>query len=836
MTIRGGAVNAAELCMALMRADTEGEVVALLRMADYWDRPDLWRFLGDDDNNFATVGNQQSEAVAALIEKIINSVDSRLTNACLEAGIDPTSAEAPRSIREAVARFFEGKDASEVDDKAGRVAYWLDAQALPEGRLLTVTATGNAPDAGWPSITIADQGEGQTPDSFPETFMSLHRSNKLRVPFVQGKFNMGGTGVFQFCDTRHRVQLVVSRRNPGLLSPDAAPRDHEWGFTVVRREPSSAGRRSSVFTYLAPVDVTEPRSGRVLSFSAPTWPILPESDAQVRDAYQRHAPHGALVKLYEYKWQGTKTNIIQARDGLLRRLDQGLPELALPVRVFECRPTYKGHSGSFATNVLGLAARLQRDKKDKLEEGFPRPTVIDIDGKKVRAQVYAFKKDAAGEYRTWRNGVIFAINGQAHASMPIDFFRRKNVGMAYLADSLLVMVDCTDIDGEVREDLFMNSRDRLRENATSARLIAELESFIRDEPALRQLRNRRRAEDLEDRLADSKPLTDVLEDLLKRSPTLAKLFLKGMKLPSPFPKGAGGGTGGNGAGTGGEFKGKLYPTYFHFKGREAGGELAREASAGGRARIAFETDAEDEYFVRELFPGEWTVWRVLENGEQVAWPNTRMDGPRAGLAQLHLDLPEDAAVGSEIVFDIEVTDDMRIDPFVNRVVLRLREGAAGGGGGSRGRRANRPGPGDFGGGGLALPEIKTVREEHWGKYTFHTFTEDSALVVVNAGDDADDDVYDFYVNVDNKYLRTVEKESPKEDPKLLEAKFTYSLVLVGLALIHDDIDRRPADVGTDRDADNSESVESLVARATAALAPIILPLVESIGSLSLDED
>jgi hypothetical protein len=30
----------------------------------------------------------------------------------------------------------------------------------------------------------------------PETFLSLEQSDKHRIPFVQGKFNMGGTAVF----------------------------------------------------------------------------------------------------------------------------------------------------------------------------------------------------------------------------------------------------------------------------------------------------------------------------------------------------------------------------------------------------------------------------------------------------------------------------------------------------------------------------------------------------------------------------------------------------------------------------------------------------------------
>ena len=817
--------DASDLCWQLMQADTEDHVVAILREAGYWDDPEYWRYIADDDNNFATVGNQQAESIAAMIEKIINGVDARLTNACLIAGIGPASPEAPQSIREAVARFFEGKpDAS--SDRAGRVAFWDDAKTTNEGRFLTVAATGNKPP-GWPSISIADDGEGQAPDSFSDTFMSLHRSNKLRIPFVQGKFNMGGTGALQFCSQRHRLQLIVSRRNPALLLPDASPRDRQWAFTVVRREMPTGRERSSVFTYLAPVAASPARRGAVLAFEAEAWPIFPKADSSGRGAYERPATHGSLVKLYEYRWEGTKSNIVMSGDGLLRRLDQGLPELALPVRLYECR-AYGGHTGSFATNLLGLSARLERDKAEKLEEGFPVGSVIDMDGHKVIIKVFAFKKREAGQYRTARNGVIFTINGQAHATLSVDFFRRQRVGMSYLADSLLVTVDCSTIDGGMREDLFMNSRDRLRDNALSRRLEAELESLLREDPALKALRNRRRQEDLADRLSEDKPLAEALEEILKRSPALEKLFLQGQRVTSPFP------SHGTGHGGGGKFQGKPFPTFFRFKGKQQGEELKRGVRLGSRARVAFETDAEDTYFVRDLDPGEWSVWRIIEGQTPMQLPNCRLDGPRSGIATLHLELPNEVAAGDTLVLDIEVSDISRVDPFVNRLVLDVEPptSPSPGGDGKRSRSATT-GNGVRGTtGSLALPEVKRVREAEWGSVSFHTFTEDTALAIVRPDDDHD--IFDFFVNVDNKYVRAMQKES-KDSPRLLEEKFVYSMVLVGLALILDHHNsKRPINADNKNEAGTEESIERLVSRVTMTLAPVILPMIDVVGSLSLE--
>lgn len=118
-------------------------------------------------------------------------------NECLVRGIDPESSDAPESIVEAVAILFEpGADPKGLS--AGRIRNWPDAKRTEVARGITFAATGASPQQGNPCFTISDSGEGQTPDRMPETFLSLTKSNKLRIPFVQGKFNIGGTGALKF--------------------------------------------------------------------------------------------------------------------------------------------------------------------------------------------------------------------------------------------------------------------------------------------------------------------------------------------------------------------------------------------------------------------------------------------------------------------------------------------------------------------------------------------------------------------------------------------------------------------------------------------------------------
>jgi len=810
MTVAG--ISNADLCLALMRADTEDEVIAVLRSAGYWDDPKAWRLFSDNDNNFSVIGNQQAEAVAAFVEKIINSVDARLVDACQRAGVDPEGAEAPATMREAVARFFEGKSHPKPDD--GRIAEWLDDKATTQGRLLTVSATGYEPADGQPSLTVADQGEGQTPDAFPETFMSSQRNNKLRIPFVQGKFNMGGTGAFQFS----KLQLVVSRRNPAFLNGTASERDHQWGFTIVRREPPAPGSKSSVYRYLAPVELDGQEHCGVLAFSADQWPIFPEADETVRDAYRRTSPYGSLVKLYEYTWQGTKSNVVLSGDGLLRRLDIGLPELALPVRVFECRPKYSGGPASFSTNALGLVARLDRERDRVLETGEPIGGVIALaDGKQIKLRVYVFKdKDAAKNYRNARHGVVFGVNGQMHAAYSTEFFTRSRVGLGYLKDSLLVFADCSEIEGRTREDLFMNSRDRLRVNPVSRQLEEKLESFLHQEGTLRVIQNRRRQEATQERLKDDKPLGDVLQKLMRENPILSKLLLDGLTLSTPFPP-----TGG-GRGEHEKFVGRRFPSYFRFKDRKTGEALTRVAHLDSRVRVSFETDAEDSYFVRDSEPGFWSIRRRIgdEYVDAEDWITT---GPKDGVAQLWFDaLPKDAVVGSQLEYLIEVADPSSVDIFQMQLVLKVAAPSDGGGGsGIRKPQANtgkdKHGANESN---LAMPEIYQVDKQHWST---HDFTETSALRIVQ-NPEAEGPVYDFYVNVDNKYLLHSYKQRGAE-ADLLKQQFIYGVVLVGLALLQDH-HRQPT--GSQNGA---EPIEKVVGKVTASVGAILVPMIQMIAGL-----
>lgn len=840
------------LAQSLLAADSEAAVIDLLKTHGYWDDTKAWRLCGDIDGNFATIGNQQARPEAALVEKIVNSVDARLMNECLTQGTDPESTGAPPSIRRAISTFFDGNS---LNSKAeGSIGDWAQKKQLEQARHITLALTGNKPRQGMPCISIADSGEGQSPASFGDTFLSLNKANKLRIRFVQGKFNMGGTGVLKFCG-RHSLQLIISRRNPKIIEQwkgketkwtSSDLRDDEWGFTVVRRErPTdiSGEVRNSIFRYLAPIQVNGVQN-QVLSFRSPTFAIFPEENRP----YARESNHGTVIKLFEYDMKGFGSQALM-KGGLLSRLEALLPQIALPVRVHECRQ-YRGEEArSFANSLVGLSVRLSENRGENLEEGYPTSTSFVVRNERMTAQIYAFKRDRAESYRT-NEGIIFTINGQTHGAIPKTFFERSRVKMGRLAKSLLILVDCSSMTVGAREDLFMNSRDRLSNGELRKEIEEELEDIVRKHDGLRELRDRRRSEEISNRLEESKPLEQILDSILKTSPTLSRLFISGQRLSRPHRSDTNGSGGGQGViGGVGSFESKPHPTYFKFHKKKYGDILTRNSEVHRRSRIKFDTDAQNEYFERSHMAGSYEV-EVIEGaieGADVSHSVTIHNG----VANWSVKLPdEQLEAGDTVTLQCTVQDPTLLEPFVNivRIILTPRDegqsgkkgsrlqnssgGEAGeGGSGQSGTGGKGQGSGDKQSGGIRLPHITQVEQgdENWQQHGF----EDATACKVIEDEEDEQASYSFYINVDNIYLRTEMKET-RGDVALQKTKFIWGNVLIGLALIH--ADKQAGKGATSSGEDKvSETVFARIDMTTKALGPFLIPMIDQLGSIT-EED
>jgi hypothetical protein len=789
----------AKLCSDLIHADSEDDVVKILKQAGYWDDPAVWRDLGDNENNFAAAGAQQSDSVAALVEKLVNSADARLMNACLLAGINPESKAAPQSVREGVARLIEKSPAPEKEH-TGKMLGWTPTERNEQAKKITLCATGSRSS---PSLTIVDEGEGQTPLAFPRTFMSLTKSNKLRVPFVQGKFNMGGTGALRFCGKR-RLQLIVSRRNPALLT-NAEGSDRDWGFTVVRRDEPTGGERSSVYRYLAPVAIKGESKRGVLHFESEALVIRPDGNK----AYALPTAYGSLVKLYNYQLQ-EKSNILL---GLAQVTDVRLPSPALPIMFHECRD-YGGSAGSFSNPRTGLFVRLETSNQKPLDDAFPLDTTLEIQGQKLPIRFYGLKLGKAGAYIKSKDGVLFVVNGQTQGNLSTRFYRRNSIKLGAVADSLITIVDCSNLERSLQEELFMNNREALSNSEFRRDLERALERVVGRHPGLKEFNNRRRQEKLKSKLEEDQSLEDALKKVMRNSDILSKLFLKGERITNASDS--------REVDSKDEFVGKQFPTFFRHRGKAAGEELSRSCEAGRSARLIFETDAENSYFGRVNSPGRYDI-EVRRGGQKVSL--TADTNLYQGRFTVTLDPEHEFAVGEIVEVRLEVTDDTRLSPFVCKTKLLVKPKAEHPPAPPKPKPKNpddKPGDKQLLPSGIKLPNLEWVPKSEWENHGFNKY---SALKIERANDDKDgQSVYDFFLNEDNTYLQNY-LVTAKDGAPITKKQYEVAMILCGLGMIYS------FEQGGQKEADGEGDVSDLVAEASKGLALMIIPVIQQLGDL-----
>jgi len=797
------------LATKLMSLEKEADVVALLSDCGYWNDDSAWQPYGGNESNQSIIGTQQSDPFAALTEKIINCVDAYLIMACLLAGIDPESDSAPATMEEGIRRFGHSFNGSSEGLRV-REAYekGVSSTELTElARKISVVVTGQK--GAEPGVSIVDQALGQTPDAFADTFLSLMKGNKQKIKFVQGKFNMGGSGALRFCSQEHHLQTLISRRNPALLGPVCSPRDRMWGVTVVRKRPARPGERMSVYEYLAPL--SEKGNHEILAFAANSLPILPSEKTRV--ACAEHAEWGTFNKLYEYRWPArlaSHSTQIQGKS-MVMHLNVNLADALMPVRVFELR----GYGAANPTmNVYGLRARFEQNDevKARLEPEAPITGMLHVRGydMPVRAYVFQFGDERMNTYRG-EYGVIFSLNGQKHAHLPETFFAQRDVDLGVLRPKTVVVVDCDRLDTHACEQILMNSRDRLAESQLAAEVREQLAGWMKNNPVLEQLKRRHIEAQLEEAMGEDLPLAEMMKKLIRENPDLAHLFKSGSRIPS----GLGGVIGSGGSN---QFVGKPDPTYFRFRGGEE--HQMRSSPSNQAMNIDLETDALNDYLSRSgaRAPGKVTIATEFDR-DISATVGTLHDG----CLQVRVKHPTSVAEGDRYKVRIVITDPNTDLEFVNVLEVKVLAAAATGKGGGTGQRQN-PNSGKNGGNGAAgleLPRIISVRRDEWSQ---HDWNESTALDVQMLEGKAEA----FRVNMDNRYLDFARKKKPKQ-AALLERRFQFGLAFLAVAVIANEEAARQQ---VDASATELLSIEDVVRMTLSAVAQSVLPVIEVLGRLT----
>ena len=611
-----------------------------------------WKPLGGSENMYGVIENQQASPIAALVEKITNSIDATLMRKCYEAGIDPKGVDAPKTMEAAVKQFYAGQ-ADKWDLTSFRKKQAENIQIVASGPKLQ------------PSLTIYDNGEGQHPQHFEDTFLSLLRGNKNEIHFVQGKYNMGGSGAIVFCGKRG-YQLVASRRYDG-----SGP----MGFTIIREHPltkeEQGTRKNTWYEFL------------VLDGKIPSFPIT-ELDLKLTG---RSFTTGTIIKLYSYDLPAGSRSVI-SRD-LNQSLNEFLFEPALPILTVDTKERYPDDK-NLERALFGLKRRLEQDDKDYVEVNFVEDYTDALFGK-MRVSGYVFNTKAGGksaketkesiqrEFFKNNMAVLFSMNGQVHGSYTSEFITRS-MKLNLLKNHLLLHVDCTNMSYEFRKELFMASRDRLKGSEETSELRKFLASKLSKAGGRLAEIEKKRKDAIAVDGSDSKDLLKNVTKNIQMNPELLKLLGSTFKLeekkpqpekqdkpekktlskPTPEP-----------------FKPQRFPTFLKVRGHHDGDKPLTGIPLGGEKTVRFDTDVENQYFNRIEEPGELKI--VLLSVKRPAGKNStgssdghggsfdidalavedvlnvNVSSPQDGTIRVTMNPQKDAQVGDAVQLKVSLT-------------------------------------------------------------------------------------------------------------------------------------------------------------------------------------
>jgi hypothetical protein len=564
---------------ALYRASTEDEVDDVIKQHPEIFKQENWYPYGQNESNFGVVENQQASPIPALVEKVINAIDAILTRRCLEEGIDPKSPKAPRSVEDAVKQFFP--DAKNWDLPSFRAQQAETIQILADGPRFNT------------SLVIYDDGEGQHPEDFEDTFLSLLRGNKNEIHFVQGKYNMGGAGAIVFCGKK-RYQLIGSKRFDGTGA---------FGFTLMRKHPlSDEERRSKKNTWYEYLKI----DGKIPSFNI---------DAMDLGLFNRLFKTGSVIKLYSYDLPEGSRSVI-SRD-LNQSINEYLFEPALPLYTIDKEERYP-NDRALQRHLYGLKRRLE-EEGSKYVETFFSETYSDQTIGSVKITCYVFKPRIEGknakeskeairrEFFKNNMSVLFSINGQVHGHYTSEFITRS-LKFSLLKDYLLIQVDCTHVNLEFRNELFMASRDRLKAGEES-RMLRHIVADKLSKSKLKDIYKQRRqaitveGEDTKDLLKSFTANLPLKNDLLSLLNQTFKLDQTKQEPKSKKHKPSQNGQ------QSPPFNPQRFPSFLKIQVKSTGqdGLPMVKVPLGGERTVRFSTDVEDQYFDRVEDPGDLQI-------------------------------------------------------------------------------------------------------------------------------------------------------------------------------------------------------------------------------------
>lgn len=642
-------MNGKELCLRILCAESEQAVSDIIDDVPELSDPANWRPIDGRETNFNVVTNQASTGSKALTELCTNMVDAVLLKHAHLKGIEPTGPDAPKSVTDAVRDLVTLRGA-----RSGVLAEVDDEKYLQEfaEENLVIGVTGSTRRGEALCFTFVDNGEGQRAEDFEDTFLSLSKGNKSNIPFVQGKYNMGSSGVLTYCGNRW-YKLIVSRRYDGAS---------DWGWTLVRRRP---GGGTPIAEYFKPSD-------GIPSFaSADLRPIHFQSGPnQGQEDDKVSINTGTVVKLYEYQMESA-SDFRYVRESL----NQNLVTTALPFRLMDytVRPQRTGRraQGVDERSLYGMefillhwygeAVSRTQDGETLAEPGREHHVgeIENPDLGRISVRAIVLRKELPGwlHYRRNTARVFHTVNGQVQFTENRAYLS-QNCKLPGLKDRIIVIVDASNLSEEAHNDVWKGDREKIRATNVEKLYRDQVTGVIESSTFLKDLQRQLAREETEQIAEQSR--VDLFQSLVENDPSIAQLLPGGTLVKLP------GGIGRNKEDAE-EWQGKYSPTFLELVGRRNRTNGAEIVVDGARV-VNFRTDAANDYFTRPDNRGRIAILPTLS--DKFSRTHTLRDGQLAVKFQA---LENRVQPGEEILCYVGLQDDAMHDAVSAELRLQVVE-------------------------------------------------------------------------------------------------------------------------------------------------------------------
>ena len=583
-----------ELGIRILSSESEREVDNIIHSSPEMIDEANWHPLDDRETNFNVVNNQSSVASKALTELLTNSSDAVIMKAASLAGIDPKDPDAPQSPQEAVKELFQeelpgARRAGRLND----IDSDTDLRAFARNNFI-MGITGDQATC----FTVMDNGEGQEPENFRSTFLSLSHKNKSSIPYAQGKYNMGSSGVLIYCG-RKRYKLIMSRRHT---------KNGPWGWTLVREKPDNAGH--PIYEYYAPGEVIPTLKDQEAIFPLREKNGIPDEEVRLET--------GTIVKVYDYKIDG-RNDFIGIRNGIA----QNMVSTTIPLRLMDYRypRENRGGRGSFVDErtALGMEAELTRKRtpnnayNDEVRSGAKITVSTIVDQVIGTVEVEAVLLDEIPEcLKTTRDRVFHHVNGQVQYKQKRGYLS-QSIKLPGLMDNVAIIVDASNLSENAHHKIWSANRENIMNTTEADRYKEIVETALKESPDLKEWEQKKAAEKVKE--ATSKAQIDTFQRLLERVPEIKDLLTLGdallIRSDRQKPKS--------------RYEGLFTPTYLELNPRSKAQEPV-ELEIGERREISFRTDAANDYLTRADSAGRAYVAQLQSKNLPVRLSHYMRDG------------------------------------------------------------------------------------------------------------------------------------------------------------------------------------------------------------------